>query len=450
MKKIVLNSVQYFFLFLLFFLCLQVFYAGFRGDYIYNYGFSYALSRGEIPYVDFNMIVPPLGPYFYAFFFFLFGVSNIVFNMVQSILLCILFFFCYQLWDKKAYLLIPLICLPFPIPFATILFPGYNFLLVLELVILLYCEKKNTNDIFIGILIGISILTKHTVGFAFLLVSLYYCFSKSSKVWKRLIGLMIPLTLFLFYLLITRSLMNFLDLCVLGMFDFTSKNGTIWDYNFILFLFGIGYLIPLIWKNKKDIMNYYLLAFSMIAIPLFDYYHVSLFLFVFSFVFFSSISLPYTKINIAIHSILFATAIVMIWFGFYYQWNIHFTHFPRFSYFTIGEKAEKEANYINRYLEHHKGENIIFLSANAYFFKIVHNQKITDYDLLNYGNHGYNGTQKMIQKIQKERDPIFIINQKEYEDNSSDRQQINKEIMKYVIQNYPKTNKIGDYIILKK
>ena len=49
--------------------------------------------------------------------------------------------------------------------------------------------------------------------------------------------------------------------------------------------------------------------------------------------------------------------------------------------------------------------------------------------------------------IKKEEKPIFIINIQEYEDNSSDRQQINKVVMKYVINNYDKIKVIGEYNI---
>ena len=69
------------------------------------------------------------------------------------------------------------------------------------------------------------------------------------------------------------------------------------------------------------------------------------------------------------------------------------------------------------------------------------------YDLLNYGNHGYNGTEKLIKMIKKEKDPIFIINIFEYEDTSNDRQQINKDVMEYVLDNYEEIDIIDGYHI---
>ena len=46
--------LKYGVMFLLFFLCLQFFYNCFQGDQIYNFGFSYAISKGEVPYRDFQ------------------------------------------------------------------------------------------------------------------------------------------------------------------------------------------------------------------------------------------------------------------------------------------------------------------------------------------------------------------------------------------------------------
>ena len=59
----------------------------------------------------------------------------------------------------------------------------------------------------------------------------------------------------------------------------------------------------------------------------------------------------------------------------------------------------------------------------------------------------YDGTNKVIKSLKKEKYPIFIINIKEYEDNSSDRQQINKVVIKYVLDNYKLITTKGEYVI---
>ena len=57
MQTFIKKNFKYLLLFGFFFLCLHFFYSSFQGDLVYNYGFSYAVSRGEVPYRDFNMVL---------------------------------------------------------------------------------------------------------------------------------------------------------------------------------------------------------------------------------------------------------------------------------------------------------------------------------------------------------------------------------------------------------
>lgn len=448
--KFMCNYGKYFFLFLFFFCCLQFFYTAFNGDQFYNFGFSYAICRGEIPYLDFNMIIPPVGAYFYAFFFSIFGIELVVFNFVQAFLLCVLFYFLFQLYGKKAWILFVLLCIPVGIPFVTILFQGYNFLLLLELVILIYLEKNQKSDYLIGFLLGISILTKQTVGFCFLLPTFYYIVRKRplwKKVVKRTLGCFLPCFCFLLFLLITHSFSAFMDLCFFGMFDFTKSNGKLLDYNTILFFLSFIFLCIRIFYHKKNLSYYYILAFSSIAVPLFDYYHVTLFLFAVSFVLLDFICIPYRSIGV--HAFVFGLCLALIWVGFSKQFQFNFANFKHFGGQSLSVKVEESVSDIHQFISKHKEDNVIILGANAYYLKIIHDMDINYYDLLNYGNHGYRGTEKMISKLKKEDSGYVIINIKEYRDHSSDRQQINKDVMRYAIEYYELVDRIGEYRIYR-
>ena len=84
------SNLKYLFLLIYFFYCLVLAYNLIRGDSYVNFGFSYAITRGEVPYVDFNLVIPPLAPWLYSstmvifhflifeffYFSFLFGTSN--------------------------------------------------------------------------------------------------------------------------------------------------------------------------------------------------------------------------------------------------------------------------------------------------------------------------------------------------------------------------------------
>ena len=85
-----------------------------RGDTYVNYGFSYAISRGEVPYVDFNLVILPFAPFLYAIFL-LFSKSIICYYLGQSLLLTVFSYFVFKLLDKKAFCYFAVLLMPFPI-----------------------------------------------------------------------------------------------------------------------------------------------------------------------------------------------------------------------------------------------------------------------------------------------------------------------------------------------
>lgn len=450
MKMFMKNSFKYIFLFIFFFCCLQFFFTLLSGDQIYNYGFSYAVSRGEIPYRDFNMIIPLVGAFLYALPLKLFGVSLIVFNLFQALLLCVLFYFLFKLFGNKAYLLLIGLVITIPVPIVTNLFQGYNFLLLLELVILLYLEKSKANDYLIGMVLGIAVFTKQTVGFCFCLVSIYYLFRDYKKAVKRFVGLLLPCFIFLIYFLVTKTLGSFLDMCLLGLFDFATSNSSFGkvfsDFYFYVFLIEIGILIYQIIKDHKRLMYYYLLAYSFVVFPLFDYIHISYFTFPFLFIFLDKINIR--SPSLGFNACLFSVSLSVIWFLFMYDFKLpYIVNFDNFELFITTEKAQKENEYLREFLN--KYPNTIILAENTYFTKISMNLEINRYDLLNYGNHGYNGTNKLIERLEKEKDKYILVSMEAY-NSQRDRQQTNKEVMRYVIENYEEKGLLGDYEIFYK
>ena len=80
------NNVKYIILFFVFLFSMIFVYIPFRMDTYVNYGFSYGIANGQIPYKDFNLIVPLFGPFIYSILLF-FNKSILVFYIEQSILL---------------------------------------------------------------------------------------------------------------------------------------------------------------------------------------------------------------------------------------------------------------------------------------------------------------------------------------------------------------------------
>ncbi len=448
MKKVKGREIlKYSLIFIYFFLCLQIFFQMFSGDLVYNYGFSYALVRGELPYVDFNMIIPPFGALMYTIPLKIFGVHLIVLNLFQALLCTIMFYLLFKMFDKKAYLLLIASAIMLPIPLPTVFFEGYNFILLFELVLLLYLEKIKANDYVIGLVLGLSFLTKQTVGLCFCLPTIYYLFKNYKKVLKRIGGFIIPILLFIIYLLITNSFNNFIDQCFLGMLDFTNKNGSKFTWYLVLSILLVIINIYLIIKDKKNINNYYVLAFASIVLPLFDHLHISIYLFAILFLIINNYK---TSNRVAINTTLICISIPIIWFLFYFNFRIPIiTKDKHFVGYFFNSYNYNKVSSVNKYIQKNDSKRFIILSEWAYYIKIVNDLDIECYDLINMGNNGYNSTEKIINKLNKEKKAYFLVNIKEYKANYFN-QQIDKEVLKYVIDNYKKVDNFGNFAVYYK
>lgn len=442
-KKLILKYVG---LFLFFFFSLVFFFNLSRGDTYVNFGFSYAIARGEVPYLDFNMVIPPLSPWFYSIFL-LFSKSILIYYAVQALLLTILFYFLFKLLGKKVWVYLILIFMPFPISMNTILFPGYNFLLLFLLVIVIYCEKEKKSDYLIGFLLGLLFLTKQTVGGLLFLASFYYLFKDYKKVLKRIVGFLVPTIFTFLILLIEGCFKEFVDLCFLGLLDFGNSNFNFDLFYLIVFVLGLVVLIVRIIRKPKDISNYYVLLFASCVFPIIDYYHVSLFLG--SLFLLILLDLPDIKQNIAVHCVLLASTFAVLWFvfSFFIFKDIKLVNYHNFEFSLVSKNYDNSVRKLDQYLEV-LDKNIIYLlkGSENYFFKIKSNLDITYFDLPNYGNYGYNGTDKLINKLKQVKDSYIVIDRSIFNGENAFQQYI-KEASEYVIKCGKLVKKIGVYEI---
>ena len=443
-QKIKIQSVfKYLFLFCYFFYCLVLAYNLIRGDSYVNFGFSYAITRGEVPYVDFNLVIPPLAPWLYSVFLF-FNSSILVFYLEQALLLTLFFAVLFRLLGNKTWIYLILLSIPFPIAMVSVMFPGYNFLLLFFLLLLIYCERTNKNDYLIGILLGCSFLTKQTVGGLLALASIYYLFVDYKKVLKRVAGFLLPVFICFIILVLQGSFSSFLDLCFFGLFDFGHSNLHVDWFYFICFILAILVLIIRIIKKPKDICNYYVLLFASCVYPIIDYYHVSLFLAGFFILLLLDGSI---QIEIYKHCIFFVLALSVIWFviqNIYFD-DLKIIHYPNFQFSLISEKYNKVVQKLDQYLETLDDDVIYFLRGSEnYFYKIKSNLDITYFDLPNYGNYGYNGTAKIISRLKKIEHGYAVIDTDAYESKDSAQQYV-KEAVEYIMKRGEKVKTIGVY-----
>ncbi len=411
-------------------------------DEIWNYGFSYNILNGKIPYLDFNIVLTPLFSFIMTLPLMIFGNNILVFNIFNIFIILGCFLLLHSLIDDNMWLCALIFFIPFPI-----LYPSYNLFLLLLFLYLIYLEKNEKSDYLIGFIVGCLILTKQSVGVFLLLPCLLYYLKNKKKFISRLIGCIIPCSIFLIYLLITKSFMSFLDLCLFGLFDFAGNNSV--TSKFYLFVFILICLVTIIFivKEPKNIYNYYALMFYSISMPLFDAYHVGFQILVFVLLCF--INLNFLKrlpiYSFAIFLVVYACLFVSYSYGNISSFKkMYPNNINHFEYRYLGSKQVDFTNEVSNYIKKNKDYKYMFLDSNGYYFRIINDESASYLDLINMGNWGYNGSDKLINSIKKlPKNTRFFIDGVEL----VGQRQIDRRAIKYVIKHGKKVDKVGLYDI---
>jgi len=405
-------------------------------DEVWNYGFSHNIYSLLIPYKDFNMVITPFYPFLMSLGFHLFGSSMLVFHIEQALISVVFCFILFALLKEKAWFIIPFLFVP-----INVSFPSYNIFLFYLLVLLVYLEKNERSDYIIGFILGLVVLTKQSVGVCLLLPSLYYI-KNFDKIKKRIIGFIIPISIFVLYLVFTGSLYSFLDLCLFGLFDFASGNGGKFSIYLILFILMIGITIYFIYNDKKNIVNYYVLFFYSIMIPLFDTYHFAVAFLAFLLMILLKIRKNIMKPELfGISIIIFA---VILTCSFRLRGRIVYPNNIRhFEYRFIDYESLVFTNKVNEFINKNKDREFVFLNSNGYYFRIINDMKISYIDLINTGNFGYDGSNKLLREIKKKKNAIFLVDRSEL----SLVKQTDKQALNYVLDNGKRIGKIDFYEI---
>ena len=432
--KVIIKYVLLFFTFLIFTLIISPI----NIDEIWNYGFSYNIYKGLVPYRDFNMVLTPFYPMFMSLFLHILGKGILSIHIANAGILSFCCYLLFKMYDEKAYLIIIMFFIPFYLTF-----PNYNSFLAILTIILIYLEKMQNNkkytDYIIGIILSCLILTKQTVGICVLIGSLL-CACDKHKIKKRLLGCSIPIILFIIYLLITNSYRQFLDLCVFGLLDF-SKNSQGFNgctvVTILLLLFNLYVIV-----KEKNKIAYYPLFFASITIPICDLYHLSAYLIVLSNIMVPKIKKDYINYKMFFVFLLVIESILMLSENYSGKKSVYPNDLNNFNYRYISRDNYDFTKKILKWMDK-RDKEIVLLDSNAYYFKLIQDKKIEYIDLINQGNWGYKGSNKLIKYLQKYKDTYFIINSDDYKNSS----QIDKHALKYISNHGKKIKEIGCYDI---
>lgn len=405
-------------------------------DEVWNYGFAHNIYSGLIPYKDFNMVLTPFFSFIMSLGFHIFGSNILVLHIENAIMLVIMTYLLKKLIGKNYILVI--LFLVFPL---SITFPSYNIFIFFILVLLIYLEKNNKNDYLIGIVLGLGILTKQSVGLCMVLPSLFYI-KDFKKIIKRLVGCLIPLSIFLIYLIATKSLFNFIDLCFLGLFDFAGENHRNFNIFYVIFIIFIVLYLYVIKKNKKSISNYYCLSFIAMMVPLFDTYHTQVTFLSFLLFIFLNYNIDFkVHLNLLFFGVIIGISVILL--TMYYKKIVYPNDINHFEYKFMTVDDIEFTKEISEFVSENSDKNIVYVNSNGYYIKLVNDIPINYLDLINKGNWGYNGSDKLLKQVKSVDNAIFILDKNEL----SKLKQTDKEIIKYVIKNGRKIDSIRIYDI---
>ena len=239
--------------------CMAIFSVVFSGilkdeitdlDELWNYNTARAIMHGLIPYKEISMITTPLLPFIVSIILKIFGDKLVVFRIVGAILLTAIFFLSYVLSYKltKRRIIGVITSLTLILLYKNELAIDYNYFILMIMMCVQILEVKKIEsiekskiknkkidmyDVIIGILLGLAICTKQTIGTIIsitvilselILVENKQTFLKYIKASiVKIISMLSVVMIFLLYLLITNSITDFINYAILGIRTFTNK-----------------------------------------------------------------------------------------------------------------------------------------------------------------------------------------------------------------------------------
>lgn len=481
-------------------------------DEIWNYNTARAIAQNLIPYKDISMITTPLLPMITALFLKLIANEVIVSRVLASVLWGGVLFSIFKILkllikEENTCLIITTL---FGLLFRECYCIDYNILSLMFSLIILYIELKNIdkphfennkNDFLIGILAGLTVCTKQSIGaiLAIIVVGYKIIFVQNRKefieylktAFKRIIGILIPMILVCIYLIATNSLQDFINYAVLGISTFSNKIPYAQLMNndkkeiqilsrimpFVLLAMAVLTIVLQNQKKKETKNNInnadnkiltiliYSLSTIIIMYPISDEIHfliastitfigLAYILYLLGIAIYNKINLQSKKKIYKITSLLIS--IILIAFiavrgieniteYIKQEKNETIEHYKNIQ---ISEYLQERINEIDNFILEQEKENkkVYILDAEAAIYMIPINNYNKDYDMFLKGNIGKDGQEGQIQKIkQKETNEIILIRKRNLQSNW----QTPTEVVNYVRENLEFMGEVSIYEVYR-
>jgi len=401
-------------------------------DTIWNYGFSYNIANGLVPYKDFNMIVGPAYIFLIAPFIYIFGNYLIVFQIVNSVIISLIMVLIFHKIGLKFLYLILFMSL-------SLTFYWYNTFCAFLVILILILEDSNIKlkNILIGIIIGIIFMIKHNIGLSLFII--YFLINKNKI--QAIYSILISIVPIISYLIINNAFYEYVDFCYLGMGNFI-QNFRI-EMPVLISLILINYLLIKKYLKYRDYKILYIVSFQIINFPLLEFSHFVCGMI--PFIYYIMLLNYKLYVNILKRFICGCFIVLCI----IQVFDFHITNIGFLKYNRISIEGEKYLIGMSNYIKEMQKEHTVYLFlSRAYLLRINLNQKIIFTDLINTGNFG-SDVNKYINEIDnncQNRKCLFILD-REFFDNKI-YSQIDLSFKDYTLENgyYLETLSSGDRV----
>lgn len=430
-------------------------------DEVWNFNIGRCIANGLIPYKDISMVSTPLLGFILAIPLKLLG-QEMFYTRAVILIIVLLSFFCISKIFKNLGIRKEIVYWTYIIIAVSIcdfIRIDYNVLVLLFVLQIILLEvktiknerwKKEIVDLIIGLLAGLSICSKQSVGLIISFISVFIpilfienrndVIAEFKRFFIRAIGIMLPLITFFIYLRSNGAFDSFLNYSIYGVKTFTNS------LSYFDFIMSTNYLnraiaiiipatiaiaifINVVFKFKKKadytclVLALYSLGMFSIVYPISDVTHFmiaiipGIILLVYCFKLMLDTSKELRKLNYkyileftGVCSLLLMLSVTLLT-EYAYRDRLgmisKYDYQKHFRYIDISAELNESITTINEFSAV-KEKKVYILDATAAVYMIPIDRYNKDYDMFCIGNLGAGGENEIIDRIKNE-DALYLI-----------------------------------------
>ena len=403
-------------------------------DEVLQYNFGRYLANGYVLYKDFNCIVFPSFPFIMGAILKIFGQELIVYRVLEIFILVFIEIYAIKILKKLkldnqflTYIIITI----YMVLISIFSLAEYNMLNCLILLIIINRElKENTkwyDDILVGVLVGLTITVKQSVGICILIGCILNTMidkvtwkQKVKRIFFKILGVSFILCCMLGYLYGTNTIRDCMNYTILGLREFLPYFGVFLYGNFFIALLALVLIfveIITIYKvakeKEKSAIVLFIYGFASFAVmyPILDENHI-LIGFLPNIILYMYLFLKESRLNDKMmknFSLTFVVGIIILLV-------LHIANFinlssykdnKHYQYIYMEDATKKELENITSFIKIH--DNTYIIDTTGVFYMIPLDKFCGIFDLPNVGNTGEKGEQALIEKIDDIEEGYFLV-----------------------------------------